>query len=75
MSILRERFPNILGIEYPNIKSRFVSAQEISTEEVIKQSGEKLFNDFFKKQNDRDLDSAEKDIVLDIFKTIERKAQ
>jgi exonuclease SbcD len=75
MSILRERFPNILGIEYPNIKSRFVSAQEISTEEVIKQSGEKLFNDFFKKQNDRDLDSAEKDIVLDIFKTVERKAQ
>ena len=75
MSILRERFPNILGIEYPNIKSRFVSAQEISTEEVIKQSGEELFNDFFKKQNDRDLASAEKDIVLDIFKTIERKAQ
>jgi len=42
---------------------------------VIKQSGEKLFNDFFKKQNDRDLDSAEKDIVSGIFKTIERKAQ
>ena len=75
MSILRERFPNILGIEYPNIKSRFVSAQEISTEEVIKQSKDKLFNDFFKKQNDRDLDSAEKDIVSGIFKTIERKAQ
>jgi len=75
MSILRERFPNILGIEYPNIKSRFVSAQEISTEEVIKQSGEKLFNDFFKKQNDRDLDDAEKGIVADIFKAIEEKAQ
>lgn len=75
MNILREKFPNIIGIEYPNIKSNFVSAQEISTDEITTRSNLELFNGFFKEQNDRDLNDLEKKVVDDIFKSIEEKAQ
>jgi exonuclease SbcD len=69
---LRTVYPNIIGLEYPNISYSSVDSGGLSIQKAHEDKPEDLFNDFFKAQNLRDLSLQEKKIVLDAFKSNEK---
>lgn len=69
MTYLRRIFPNILQMEYKRTQNG-AAYDPAAVESVRKASPEELFGEFFKKQNNVDLNDRQAEIVREIFEEI-----
>ncbi len=74
MSRLRERFPNIMSMEYDNRQTR-IERQFISTENFEKLLPVDMFAEFYKQQRGGELSAEQLKIVTDIFSEIEEETR
>lgn len=65
---LRRIYPNILKLEINNQKSALsIEEQEINLQKVKNKSELELFNEFYKMQNNVDLDEKSKNIIKEVI--------
>ncbi len=74
MSRLRERFKNIMSMEYDNRQTR-IERQFVSTENFEKLSYVDMFAEFYKQQRGGELNAEQLKIVTDIFSEIEEETR
>ncbi len=74
MSRLRERFKNIMSMEYDNRQTR-IEGQFVSTENFEKLSYVDMFAEFYKQQRGGELNAEQLKIVTDIFSEIEEETR
>lgn len=67
---LRQVYPNVLRLEYDNLRS-MDSDIKVEKEEVQKKSSALLFEDFYWKQNHVELDEERKKVVLEVIREVE----
>ena len=68
---LRAVYPNIMKIEFENKRSVFNEDSKTAPSKLIGRSPLELFDEFFKLQNNVEMNEEQKKIVFDIFKEME----
>ena len=73
---LRRIYPNILKLEVKNSKTALsLEEQEINLEKVKNKTEIELFNEFYKFQNNIDLDEISKKIVKEVIENETNKTE
>ena len=71
---IRRIYPNTLKLEIRNSKTiNSVEEQNLNLEKVKKKSELELFSDFYKSQNNVDLDENQKEIIKDIISEVKHE--
>ena len=72
---IRRIYPNTLKLEIRNSKTiNSVEEQNLNLEKVKKKSELELFSDFYKSQNNVDLDENQKEIIKDIISEVQHES-
>ena len=73
MSRLRGQFPQILGLEYVNLRADQSTYQTDRSQDLKRQSIESLFSDFFEQYTEHTLDEPRREVVREIVRLIEQE--
>lgn len=73
MSRLRGQFPQILGLEYVNLRVDQSTYQTARSQDLKRQSIESLFSDFFEQYTEHALDEPRREVVREIVRLVEQE--
>lgn len=73
MSRLRGQFPQILGLEYVNLRADQSTYQTARSQDLKRQSIESLFSDFFEQYTEHTLDEPRREVVREIVRLVEQE--
>lgn len=73
MSRLRRQFPQILGLEYVNLRADQSTYQTARSQDLKRQSIESLFSDFFEQYTEHTLDEPRREVVREIVRLVEQE--
>lgn len=73
MSRLRGQFPQILGLEYVNLRADQSTYQTDRSQDLKRQSIESLFSDFFEQYTEHTLDEPRREVVREIVRLVEQE--
>lgn len=73
MSRLRGQFPQILGLEYVNLRADQSTYQTGRSQDLKRQSIESLFSDFFEQYTEHTLDEPRREVVREIVRLVEQE--
>lgn len=73
MSRLRGQFPQILGLEYVNLRADQSIYQTARSQDLKRQSIESLFSDFFEQYTEHTLDEPRREVVREIVRLVEQE--
>lgn len=73
MSRLRGQFPQILGLEYVNLRADQSTYQTERSQDLKRQSIESLFSDFFEQYTEHTLDEPRREVVREIVRLVEQE--
>ena len=73
MSRLRGQFPQILGLEYVNLRADQSTYQTARSQDLKSQSIESLFSDFFEQYTEHTLDEPRREVVREIVRLVEQE--
>lgn len=73
MSRLRGQFPQVLGLEYVNLRVDQSTYQTARSQDLKRQSIESLFSDFFEQYTEHTLDEPRREVVREIVRLIEQE--
>lgn len=73
MSRLRGQFPQILGLEYVNLRADQSIYQTARSQDLKRQSIESLFSDFFEQYTEYTLDEPRREVVREIVRLVEQE--
>lgn len=73
MSRLRGQFPQILGLEYVNLRADQSTYQTARSQDLKHQSIESLFSDFFEQYTEHTLDEPRREVVREIVRLVEQE--
>lgn len=73
MSRLRGQFPQILGLEYMNLRADQSTYQTARSQDLKHQSIESLFSDFFEQYTEHTLDEPRREVVREIVRLVEQE--
>lgn len=73
MSRLRGQFPQILGLEYVNLRVDQSTYQTARSQDLKRQSIESLFSDFFEQYTEHTLDEPRREVVREIVRLVEQE--
>jgi exonuclease sbcCD, D subunit len=73
MSRLRRQFPQILGLEYVNLRADQSTYQTARSQDLKRQSIESLFSDFFEQYTEHMLDEPRREVVREIVRLVEQE--
>lgn len=73
MSRLRGQFPQILGLEYVNLRADQSTYQTARSQDLKHQSIESLFSDFFEQYTEHKLDEPRREVVREIVRLVEQE--
>lgn len=73
MSRLRGQFPQILGLEYVNLRTDQSTYQTARSQDLKRQSIESLFSDFFEQYTEHTLDEPRREVVREIVRLVEQE--
>lgn len=73
MSRLRGQFPQILGLEYVNLRADQSTYQTARSQDLKRQSIESLFSDFFEQYTEHTLDEPCREVVREIVRLVEQE--
>ncbi|CAM2877434.1 exonuclease SbcCD subunit D [Dolosigranulum pigrum] len=73
MSRLRGQFPQILGVEYVNLRADQSTYQTDRSQDLKRQSIESLFSDFFEQYTEHTLDEPRREVVREIVRLVEQE--
>lgn len=73
MSRLRGQFPQILGLEYVNLRADQSTYQTARSQDLKCQSIESLFSDFFEQYTEHTLDEPRREVVREIVRLVEQE--
>lgn len=73
MSRLRGQFPQILGLEYMNLRADQSTYQTARSQDLKRQSIESLFSDFFEQYTEHTLDEPRREVVREIVRLVEQE--
>ena len=73
MSRLRRQFPQILGLEYVNLRADQSTYQTGRSQDLKRQSIESLFSDFFEQYTEHTLDEPRREVVREIVRLVEQE--
>lgn len=73
MSRLRGQFPQILGLEYVNLRADQSTYQTACSQDLKRQSIESLFSDFFEQYTEHTLDEPRREVVREIVRLVEQE--
>lgn len=73
MSRLRGQFPQILGLEYVNLRADQSTYQTARSQDLKRQSMESLFSDFFEQYTEHTLDEPRREVVREIVRLVEQE--
>lgn len=73
MSRLRGQFPQVLGLEYVNLRADQSTYQTDRSQDLKRQSIESLFSDFFEQYTEHTLDEPRREVVREIVRLVEQE--
>ena len=73
MSRLRGQFPQVLGLEYVNLRADQSTYQTARSQDLKRQSIESLFSDFFEQYTEHTLDEPRREVVREIVRLVEQE--
>lgn len=73
MSRLRGQSPQILGLEYVNLRAEQSTYQTARSQDLKRQSIESLFSDFFEQYTEHTLDEPRREVVREIVRLVEQE--
>lgn len=73
MSRLRGQFPQVLGLEYVNLRADQSTYQTTRSQDLKRQSIESLFSDFFEQYTEHKLDEPRREVVREIVRLVEQE--
>ncbi|RAN57087.1 exonuclease sbcCD subunit D [Dolosigranulum pigrum] len=73
MSRLRGQFPQVLGLEYVNLRADQSTYQTARSQDLKRQSIESLFSDFFEQYTEHTLDEPRREVVQEIVRLVEQE--
>lgn len=73
MSRLRGQFPQILGLEYVNLRADQSTYRTARSQDLKHQSIESLFSDFFEQYTEHTLDEPRREVVREIVRLVEQE--
>lgn len=73
MSRLRGQFPQVLGLEYVNLRADQSTYQTARSQDLKRQSIESLFSDFFEQYTEHTLDEPRHEVVREIVRLVEQE--
>ncbi|WP_278902438.1 exonuclease SbcCD subunit D [Dolosigranulum pigrum] len=73
MSRLRGQFPQVLGLEYVNLRVDQSTYQTARSQDLKRQSIESLFSDFFEQYTEHTLDEPRREVVREIVRLVEQE--
>ena len=73
MSRLRGQFPQVLGLEYVNLRADQSTYQTARSQDLKRQSIESLFSDFFEQYTEHTLDEPRSEVVREIVRLVEQE--
>lgn len=73
MSRLRGQFPQVLGLEYVNLRADQSTYQNARSQDLKRQSIESLFSDFFEQYTEHTLDEPRREVVREIVRLVEQE--
>lgn len=73
MSRLRGQFPQVLGLEYVNLRADQSTYQTTRSQDLKRQSIESLFSDFFEQYTEHTLDEPRREVVREIVRLVEQE--
>lgn len=72
MSRLRGQFPQVLGLEYVNLRADQSTYQTDRSQDLKRQSIESLFSNFFEQYTEHTLDEPRREVVREIVRLVEQ---
>lgn len=73
MSRLRGQFPQVLGLEYVNLRADQSTYQTDRSQDLKRQSIESLFSNFFEQYTEHTLDEPRREVVREIVRLVEQE--